>query len=1054
VNFYTIEKIQKLLPELKQAIYRETLVIPTFRFVEGDPPGAERPEFDDGDWREFAVGERWGGYDVVAWFRATVEIPPEWRDGRVYLRFLVGPRDGGESTAETMLYVDGSPLQGIDIWHEDAWLPPELLRRGRLSVALRSWSGVLGVPPVRQFRLALLGLIDAPAETLYYRLEGLLAAIEQLDPSDLRRVELLRIANATYHRLDLTRPQSAEFYASAAAACDELLAALEELAGRDELKPIVNIVGHAHIDMAWLWRLGHTREKAARTFATALHLMRQYPEYRFMHSSPQLYEYLREDQPELYERVKAQIAAGAWEITGGMWIESDTNLVSGESLIRQFLHGTRHMRAEFGVESRLLWLPDVFGYSAALPQIARGCGMEYFLTTKISWSQFNRFPQDTFRWRGVDGTELLTHFVTTPERAGHRFYTYNGQTSPADVKGIWENYRQKDMNDELLLLYGWGDGGGGPTREMLESARLLKNLPGLPQVRQQLSEPYFAALAERLQGANLPVWDGELYLEYHRGTYTSQAQVKRANRLAELLYREAEWLNAMADTLTGEAAYPHAALDEGWKLLLLNQFHDILPGSSIRQVYEDAARDYARIDGIGREALLGAVGRLLGRIQAPADGLAVFNSLSWARGGLLSLPLTAESAGRTLLLDGDRPARAQEVEEEGERRLLVEVGPVPPLGYRSFAWAPEGAGAPDDDRDGALEVTPERLENRFYRIELNERGQIAALWDKRAARDVLPPGARANVLQAFTDKPMAFDAWDIDIYYQEAMREVDELLEATVEEQGPLRGSLRLRWRFHGSEITQRLTIYRDDPRIDFRSEVEWREQQTLLKAAFPVLVRATRATYEIQFGQVERPTHWNTSWDWARFEVPAQRWADLSEGDYGVALLNDCKYGHDIRDNVMRLTLIKSAIRPDAQADKGRHLFTYSLLPHQGEWRAAAVDRAGAQLNAPLTAAPLDPNPAGDLPERFSFAQVDAEHVVVETVKRAEDDPDAWVVRLYEGRQIRSGAVRLRMGRPIRRAQQVNMVEQGGEELTPDGDSLVFPIAPYEILTFKLWLA
>jgi alpha-mannosidase len=705
----------------------------------------------------------------------------------------------------------------------------------------------------------------------------------------------------------------------------------------------------------------------------------------------------------------------------------------------------------------------VFGYSAALPQIARGSGMDAFLTTKISWSQFNHFPHDTFRWRGIDGTELLTHFVTTPVHAGEPFYTYNGETHPTDFKGIWDNYRQKDVNSDLLLLYGWGDGGGGPTREMLEATRALGNLPGLPTVSQKHAEPYFAELIERLKGKELSVWDGELYLEYHRGTYTSQAQVKRANRQAELLYRQAELLCATADALGGERAYPHAALDEGWKLLLLNQFHDILPGSSIRQVYEDAAADYARIAAIGQEALLGGLGRLLERIQAPEEGVVVFNPLGWERGGLVSLPLLPELEGRTLLLDGGRPARTQAVSEDGEQRLLVEVGAVPPLGYRSFAWAEQIAA--DEGADGALIVSPERVENRFWRVELNERGQIAGLWDKRAGREVLQPGARANVLQTFVDKPMAFDAWDIDIYYQEAMREVEELLEAEVEETGPLRGVLRLRWRFHQSTITQRLTIYRDEPRIDFRSEVDWREQQILLKAAFPVQVRATRATYEIQFGQVERPTHWNTSWDWARFEVPAQRWADLSEGGYGVALLNDCKYGHDIRDGVMRLTLIKSAIRPDPLADKGQHAFTYSLLPHQGEWRAAAVDRAGAELNAPLTAAPLGANPSGQLPASFSFAQVDAEHVVVETVKRAEDEEDAWVVRLYEGRQIRSGAVRLRLGRPISRAQRVNLVEREAEELAQttddgrpttahlDGDSLVFPIAPYEIVTFKVWL-
>jgi alpha-mannosidase len=317
---------------------------------------------------------------------------------------------------------------------------------------------------------------------------------------------------------------------------------------------------------------------------------------------------------------------------------------------------------------------------------------------------------------------------------------------------------------------------------------------------------------------------------------------------------------------------------------------------------------------------------------------------------------------------------------------------------------------------------------------------------------VLPRGARANVLQVFTDKPMAFDAWDIDIYYQETMREVDDLVETVVEESGPLRGTLRLTWRFNHSTITQRLTIYRDDPRIDVRCEVDWHEQQILLKAAFPVDVRATRATYDIQFGQVERPTHWNTSWDWARFEVCAHKWADLSEGNYGVALLNDCKYGHDVRDNVLRLTLIKSAVRPDARADQGRHVFTYSLLPHQGDWRQGDVDRAGYDLNMPLHAAALPAQGAGALPESFALVEADAEHVIVETVKRAEDEPDAWVVRVYEGRQFRAPSVALRFGRPLRRAQRCDMVECAAAEMPVEGDTLRFSLAPYEVATFKVW--
>lgn len=1052
MQHFTIEKISKQLIEIRQAVYRETIEIPGFKFIERNLPGAQRPELDDADWWDFRVGDRWGGYDVIAWFRTWVELPQHWRGGRVYARFLAGPRDGGDSTAEVLLYVNGELLQGIDIWHEDAWLPPEITERGRVHFALKVWSGVLGVPDQRRFKVAQVGLIDSCAEQLAHLSEALLGALKELDANDLRRVRLLALLDGAYRRLDFTSPRSERFYGSVEAAVQHIRQGLAQLAELAELKPKVSAAGHAHIDMAWLWRLEHSREKAAHTFSTALHMMRQYPEYRFTHSSPQLYEYVRRDYPELFARVKERIAAGQWEITGGMWVESDTNLVSGESLIRQFLHGTRYMREQFGVESKLLWLPDVFGYSYALPQIARGCGMDYFLTSKLSWSQFNRFPHDTFRWRGLDGSELLTHFVTTPEQ-GSRTYTYNGELRPWDVKGIWDNYRQKDVNDELLLLYGWGDGGGGPTREMLESGRALANLPGLPSVRQELGEPFFERLAARLEGKELPVWDGELYLEYHRGTYTSQAATKRANRKSEILYHDAEWLAALADVLTGEAHYPHAELDEGWKLLLLNQFHDILPGSSIRQVYEDAAEHYARIGRIGWLALGEARERIARRISAPRGGLLALNSLSWRRGGIVSLPWSPELAGRTVLLDEGRPALTQEVEEEGERRLLVEVAGVPPLGYRVFPWTEAGRLSEREVRRPAeLTVSPTRLESPFYRIELNERGQIARLYDRRAGREVLPRGARANVLQVFTDKPMAFDAWDIDIYYQETMREVDDLVETVVEESGPLRSTLRLTWRFNLSTITQRLTIYRDDPRIDLRCEVDWHEQQILLKAAFPVDVRATRATYDIQFGQVERPTHWNTSWDWARFEVCAHKWADLSEGNYGVALLNDCKYGHDVRDNVLRLTLIKSAVRPDARADQGRHVFTYSLLPHQGDWRQGAVDRAGYELNVPLHAAALPAQSAGALPEAFALVEADAEHVVVETVKRAEDEPDAWVVRVYEGRQFRAPSVALRFGRPLRRAQRCDMVERAAAEMPVEGDTLRFSLAPYEVATFKVW--
>jgi alpha-mannosidase len=816
----------------------------------------------------------------------------------------------------------------------------------------------------------------------------------------------------------------------------------------DEMKPAVTAVGHAHIDMAWLWRLSHTREKAARTFATVLHLMRQYPEYRFVHSSPQLYLYLKEDYPDIFAAVREKIAGGEWEVTGATWIEPDTNLPGGESLVRQFLYGIRTMRQEFGVDMKLLWLPDVFGYSYALPQIIRKCGVRYFMTTKISWSQFNRFPYDTFRWRGLDGTEVLTHFVTTPEERSP-FYTYNGQLRPSEVQGIWQQYRQKEVNDDLLLLFGWGDGGGGPTREMLESARALANLPGLPRVRMGKAEPYFAALDERVAKKQLPVWDGELYLEYHRGTYTSQAYNKRANRLSEILYHNAEWLSALADILTGEAAYPAAALRRGWELILLNQFHDILPGSSIRQVYEDSRQDYDRIAAIGREVLAQAQQRIVAGLAAREEQLVVFNPLPWSRDSLVELSWSEQMAGKTILDPNGRPSPVQNVENEEGKKVLLQVRDLPSLGYQAYSWAQPAA----EIAPAELVVTPQRLENGYYRLELNEKGQLVSLLDKSAGREVLAPGGRANVFQVFEDKPMAFDAWDIDIYYQEKMREIGELIEAVVEEEGPLRGVLRLQWRYYDSLLDQRLIIYRRSPRIDFRTVVDWQEQQALLKVAFPLNVRTTRATFEIQFGAIERPTHWNTSWDYARFEQVGHKWVDLSEGNYGVALLNDCKYGHDVKDNVLRLTLIKSAVRPDPLADRGRHDFTYSLLPHRGDWRQSQVVNEAYALNYPslpvLTQA-VEDLPV-QLPTRYSFAAVDSDHVIIESVKKGEDG-DAWIIRLYECKQYRTEAVTLTLGRPVRRAVACNLIEEEESDVAYDGRRLTFAMAPYEIKSFKVW--
>jgi alpha-mannosidase len=507
-------------------------------------------------------------------------------------------------------------------------------------------------------------------------------------------------------------------------------------------------------------------------------------------------------------------------------------------------------------------------------------------------------------------------------------------------------------------------------------------------------------------------------------------------------------MSAMADILTGQNNYPAKSLNAAWEKMLLNQFHDILPGSSIRQVYEDSQHDYAEIGEFGKRAIQQAQKTILERIVTSKDSLVVFNPLGFERDEVIELPWRDELAGKTIIDPQGKASPTQPVEHSGIRKLLCLAPKIPAMGYQVYKFTPLPASYVENNE---LVISPDLMENRFYRVVLNAQGQISSIYDKEHKREVLHAGANANVFQAFEDKPMNFDAWDIDLYYQEKKTEIDKLVEAAVEESGPIRGTLRLTWQFGDSTITQRIVMYASARRIDFPTEVEWHQQQTLLKVAFPVEIRASRATYNIQFGSIERPTHWNTSWDWARFEVCAHQWADLSEGNYGVALLNDCKYGYDIKDNVMRLTLIKSAISPDAQADKGHHEFTYSLLPHAGEWRESELNEEAYALNNPAWGVYVPVNSAGELPDAYNFATLDAGHVIIETIKQAEDD-QAWIVRLYESKQYRNHDVHLDFGVPIRKAVECNLVEDGSDPVSYEGSRITFSISPAEIKTFKVW--
>ena len=1082
---FTIEMVAARLPDLLAASRRERLPRAPARIALAPLPGAHRPAYDDTRWDLLRIGDRWGGSGLTYWLRIPLRIPDAWADQPAVVHIALGDYDN-ITGPEALAYLDGEPIQAFDFHHKDLLISDRLRPSADHLLALEAYSSLM--QSQQTLRALELVRLDAEAEALYHDIRVLHGALLTMHAGSLDRARLLRILERAYQALDLRNPQSDAYLQSVPRARAILREAYRHFDAAGQPRTVA--VGHAHIDLAWLWPVAQTRRKGARTFTTVLKLMEQYPSYHFVASQPALYQMIQQDEPALYARIKQRIAEGRWEPTGAAWVEMDCNLAGGEALVRQFLLGQRFFRDELGVETRLLWLPDVFGYSAALPQILKGCGVDYFMTTKISWNEYNRLPYDTFRWRGIDGTEVLTHMVTAPlnphELSGstmpQTYYTYNAKFTPYDVAGNWSTYRQKDINDELLYLFGYGDGGGGPTAQMQETAARLAHLPGFPRVEQSSAEQFFRRLERRVwSDPSLPTWVGELYLEYHRGTYTSQAWIKRANRLNELLYREAELWSALAATAATAAtaettqAQPtiaawQADLAQGWQTLLFNQFHDILPGSSINQVYVDARADHREVAARGervRDAALDSVcASLTGQHASAAPALLVFNPAPFDRIDPVELTLPAGATLPALTDAAGQPILTQEIDRDatGQTRLLV-AAPAPALGYRAFTAITDAsdpspsavvlAPAPASD----LTITRNLLENRFFRLTLDERGHITSLYDKRASREVIADGGLGNQFLAFEDRPLNFDAWDINIYYQDKPYAVDDLTSLRVVEVGPLRGGVEIVRPYGSSTITQRILLHRDVPRIDFPTNIDWHEQQTLLKAAFPVTVNSPRATFDIQWGNVERPTHWNTSWDWARFETCAHKWADLSEGDYGVSLLNDCKYGHDISGNVIRLTLIKCPISPDPQADQGEHIFSYSLLPHQGDWRMGETVRHAYLFNMPararLTPAAHD-SPAqspthGALPAEASCVSTDRPGLVIETVKPAEDG-DGIIVRLYDAHNTRGPAV-LRFFRPIASAEETNMLEERIGPADIAGHKLRLSVRPYGISTFRVRL-
>ncbi|MFZ6030958.1 MAG: alpha-mannosidase [Chloroflexota bacterium] len=1028
---YTKQQLEHTLATLDENIYTVVAQLDIQGWTSREPiPFILRA---DGVAKTFKVGDKWGDLFDCAWFRFTGRVPLAAR-GKATVALLdvngemcVFSPDGVpqlgltnvSSSYDSRLGTPGkrvlpllSPAAGnelLEIWAEAGCndLFGELKENGTIKQAA-------------------IATCNETVRALYYDFEVLLDFLKVLPENSPLYRQILFALTDTSHLL------SQGVTAQAEPARARLAPLLARHGGEPALQ--ISAVGHAHMDLAWLWPIRETIRKGARTFATALANIEKYPGYIFGASQPQYFQWIKEYYPALYARIKTQVAAGRIEPQGALWVESDTNLPGGEALVRQILLGRRFFRQEFDRDVRYAWLPDVFGYNGNLPQILKKSGIEFFATQKLSWSLINHFPHHSFYWQGIDGSTVLAHLF--PED------TYNSPALPRSVRKIEENYRDSGVSGHALMVYGIGDGGGGPGEEHLERLARIGNLAGLSPVRQQPVTDFFAQW--RTQAGQdgvrrFATWVGELYLERHQGTLTTQGRSKWYNRKVELGLRDLEWSCVLVKLFNPTAAnsqatvvpYPAERLQTLWREALLYQFHDILPGSSIKRVYDESLARYQDM----YHEILGRLGDNDRRFSRRLDTrgllipLMIQNSLSWER---------------------------SEWVLAGDRWLQVKI---PSMGY---AVVDVGASLLPDNP--ALVAESDRLENEYLRVRFDRNGNITSLVDKRFEREIVPPQQRANRFAVYTDLG---DAWDFPLDYAEQSPRDMQLIASEARIDGP-RAILKQVYRLGASELSQEVILVSGSPRLDFVTRIHWREVQCMLRVAFPLAVHADEAAFDIQFGHIRRPTHRNTTWDLAHDEVAAHKWVDVSQRDFGVALLNDAKYGHKVKQapfgNVIDLNLLRSVPYPGprlvkdgevrtgephhAYTDQAEHHFTYALYPHPGDLIDGRVIQAAYELNVPLRMMPLAPQP-GELPRQGSFLRLDRPNVLIEAVKQAEDG-EAIVVRLYEATGA-SVKTTLYLGFEAVAAEAVDLMEENPVPLELVDHGVVLDFHPFEIKTVKV---
>lgn len=990
---------------------------------------------DDSLFTDVEKGDIWGGEGVYCWFKGKVTIPEEYQGQNIY----VNPKVGGY---EAMLWVNGVPsgtfaIKIVRTGHGNHYC--DLLTKGsdnlkEVDLCIEFYAGhyIIGTQPFEtmekgdfKFTFEEINLCIKNQDILdfIFDLKTLNQLVEKLDPLSFRRSDiincLMEVHKTVYYAVE---DVSEAVWRTALVKAREIMKPILE-AKNSASAPMAGLVGHSHMDTAWLWHIPETVKKCARTYSNAISLMEQYPEFRFIQSSSYHTEMVRKNYPKLFEKIKEKVKEGRYEPNGGVWVECDCNITSGESMVRQFLWGQKYNQKHFNYTSNVFWLPDTFGYSAAIPQIMKGCRVDYFMTTKLSWNDTNRFPYETFIWQGIDGTPVFTHFNTS-----HCWPDAKSLIEQIDGRDSGNYLQNKQVAKKRLVAYGFGDGGGGPQFEMIEMAKRVKDLEGVPKAEHVNVGEFMCDLEK--EAVNPPVYRGELYLELHRGTLTNQHVIKRNNRKAEFALRNLEFLTVQRAVAEGKVA-EDTLIRPLMETLLVNQFHDILPGTCIGKANDQCYSEMKEL----RQKAENLIGNSV-VTDEKENYVTIVNSLGFHRNEIVHLKDCEDKIPK------DSKLYAQKDEDiHGNKQLSISN--VELEAFSATAIELEEGNAEEAIKAMPFEYKENILTTPYASVKFSADGTIESFIDRRVNREIHGKGYSLNTFLMAEDVPTSWDSWDLDADSQMKFAPCAKLIDRKLISIGQVLCRIRSTYRIsEKSEIVQDMIFYANTPRVDFETIINWQDKHKFLKVDFDTTIMSSTARHEIQFGHCQKPTTRNNSIEQAMFEVVNHKFTDLSETRFGVAILNDCKYGISVEGSDIRLSLHKGGCRPDPRGDIGIHECTYSFLPHVGDFSAENVVLPAYNLNV----RPIIKKGKGSFE---SFAKIDNSNIIIETIKPCEENQKAYIIRMYEAEGTFTHA-KLKLGRNFREAELTNMLEETLSKIEGK-ENIDLTFRPFEIKTVKV---